>query len=84
MAKIKVLAGYLSHGGFLYSKGAVIDVEDAAGIVARSKGRIAFVQDKPAPKQQAPKQEKPKKMDLPAEEGAALPDADPVAAVQKK
>lgn len=84
--KVKVNTGYLSFDGALYSAGSVIDIPDvkAAEVIALSKGRISAASGK----RKQPEPEKPvKAVDNPvdkSEEGAALPDADPVAAVQKK
>lgn len=89
MAAILIKKGFLSYEGYLYKQGAVLEVDEAEDIVARSGGRIVMAGQEEATQAEPPK--KTTKDKKPAEkpqedgegEGASLPDADPVAVVKK-
>ena len=89
MAAILIKKGYLSYEGCLYKAGTVLEVEGAEDIISRSGGRIVMAGQSEAVQAEVPK--KPAKAKKPAEkpqedggeEGASLPEADPVAAVKK-
>lgn len=89
MADILIKKGFLSYEGNLYKRGTVLDVDGAEDIVARSGGRIVMAGQEEAAKAEPPKKtaknKKPaeKPQEDGGEEGASLPEADPVAAVQK-
>lgn len=89
MAAILIKKGFLSYEGHLYKQGTVLEVDEAEDIVARAGGRIVMAGQVEAAQAEPPKRtakgrktaEKPQEDG--GEEGASLPDADPVAAVQK-
>ena len=84
MASVQIKAGFLTYKGSLYGPGAVLDVENADDIVARSEGRIVMADGGPAVQKPAVKAAKePAKTEDGGEELTSLPEADPTAAVKK-
>lgn len=86
MAAILIKKGFLSYEGCLFKQGTVLEIDEAEDIVARSGGRIVMAGQEEAAQAEAPKKtakgKKPAQEDG-GEEGASLPEADPVAAVKK-
>ena len=89
MAAILIKKGFLSYEGCLFKQGTVLEVDEAEDIVARSGGRIVMAGQEEAAQAESPKKtakgKKPaeKLQEDGGEEGASLPEADPVAAVKK-
>lgn len=89
MAAILIKKGFLSYGGCLYKQGAVLEVDEAEDIVARSGGRIVIAGQAEDAQAELPKKAArgKKSAEKPQEDGeeetASLPDADPLAAVKE-